>query len=260
MTSDKGTKGPIALTRPVPQSLSDCELTHVERVVIDVERASEQHAEYENALREAGCTVERIAATDELPDSVFVEDAALIFPELAVITRPGAESRRPETASVEAAVKRHRATARLAEPATLDGGDVLTLGKRVFVGLSTRTNQEGVRQLRKLLEPFGYTVEGLRVTGCLHLKTAVTAVAPDAVVINPDWVDGKLFEGANVLTIDPAEPNAANALRIGDTIIVPAAHARTAARLKQVGHVRLVDVSELAKAEAGVTCCSLIVT
>jgi dimethylargininase len=250
---------PIALTRPVPRSLHDCELTHVERVVIDVERARQQHAEYEDALRENGCTVERIAATDDLPDSVFVEDAALIFPELAVITRPGAESRRPETASVEAAVRRHRATARLAEPATLDGGDVLTLGKRVFVGLSTRTNEEGVRQLRKLLEPFGYTVEGLRVTGCLHLKTAVTQVAPGMVLINPDWVDGALF-GADVLTIDPAEPNAANVLRIGDTIVVPAAHARTAARLKQVGNVRLVDVSELAKAEAGVTCCSLIVT
>lgn len=251
---------PIALTRPVPRSLDDCELTHVERVVIDVERARTQHVEYENALREAGCTVERIAATDDLPDSVFVEDAALIFPEIAVITRPGAESRRPETASVEAAVKQYRQIVRLTEPATLDGGDVLTLGQRVFVGLSTRTNVEGVRQLRKLLEPFGYTVEGLRVAGCLHLKTAVTEVAPGAVVINPDWVDGELFDDADVLTIDPAEPNAANVLRIGNTIIVPTGHARTAARLAQIAQVRLVDVSELAKAEAGVTCCSLIVT
>jgi dimethylargininase len=251
---------PVALTRPVPRSLDDCELTHLEKAVIDVERARTQHIEYENALREAGCTVERIAATDDLPDSVFVEDAALIFPEIAVITRPGAESRRPETASVEAAVKQYRQIVRLTEPATLDGGDVLTLGQRVFVGLSTRTNVEGVRQLRKLLEPFGYTVEGLRVAGCLHLKTAVTEVAPGAVVINPDWVDGELFDAADVLTIDPAEPNAANVLRIGNTIIVPTGHARTAARLAQIAHVRLVDVSELAKAEAGVTCCSLIVT
>jgi dimethylargininase len=259
MTSDKGTKGPIALTRPVPRSLDDCELTHVERVVIDVEVARQQHVEYENALREVGFTVERIAATDDLPDSVFVEDAALIFPEIAVITRPGAESRRPETASVEAAVTQYRKIVRLTEPATLDGGDVLTLEKRVFVGLSTRTNVEGVRQLRKLLEPFGYTVAGLRVAGCLHLKTAVTAVAPGAVVINPDWVNGDLFD-ADVLTVDPAEPNAANVLRIADTIIVPAGHPRTAARLARAGKVRLVDVSELAKAEAGVTCCSLIVT
>ena len=259
MTSDKGTKGPIAITRPVPRSLDDCELTHVERVVIDVELARRQHIEYENALREAGCTVERIAATDHLPDSVFVEDAALIFPEIAVITRPGAASRRPETASVEEAVKHYRPIARLTEPATLDGGDALILGHRVFVGLSTRTNVEGVRQLRKLLEPFGYTVEGLRVTGCLHLKTAVTAVAPGAVVINPAWVDGELFEDADVLTIDPAEPNAANVLRIGDTLVVPSAHVRTAARLAKIAPVRLVDVSELAKAEAGVTCCSLIV-
>ena len=250
---------PIALTRPVPSSLDDCELTHVERVVIDVDLARQQHADYERALTEVGCRLERIAATDHLPDSVFVEDAALVFPEVAVITRPGAESRRPETASVEAAVKQYRQIVRLTEPATLDGGDVLTLGRRVFVGLSTRTNVNGVRQLRKLLEPFGYTVEGLRVAGCLHLKTAVTEVAPDAVVINPDWVDGELF-GADVLTIDPAEPNAANVLRIGDAIIVPSAHARTAARLAQIAQVRLVDVSELAKAEAGVTCCSLIVT
>jgi dimethylargininase len=251
---------PIALTRPVPSTLDNCELTHVERVVIDVDLARRQHAEYEDALREAGCTVERIAATDDLPDSVFVEDAALIFPEVAVITRPGAESRRPETESVEAAVKQYRQIVRLTEPATLDGGDALILGQRVFVGLSTRTNVEGVRQLRKLLEPFGYTVEGLRVASCLHLKTAVTEVAPGAVVINPDWVAGELFEDADVLTIDPAEPNAANVLRIGPTIIVPSAHARTAARLAKIAQVRLVDVSELAKAEAGVTCCSLIVT
>ena len=250
---------PIALTRQVPRSLDDCELTHVERVVIDVERARQQHVEYERALVEAGCTVQRIAATDDLPDSVFVEDAALIFPEIAVITRPGAESRRPETASVEQAVMQYRPISRLTEPATLDGGDVLTLGQRVFVGLSTRTNAEGVRQLRKLLEPFGYTVEGLRVAGCLHLKTAITEVAPDAVVINPDWVDGEMFECADVLTVDPAEPNAANVLRIGPTIIMPSGHARTAARLAKIAPVRLVDVSELAKAEAGVTCCSLIV-
>jgi len=251
---------PIALTRPVPRSLGDCELTHVERVAIDVDLARQQHAEYERALTEAGCTVERIAAADDLPDSVFVEDAALIFPEIAVITRPGAESRRPETASVEAAVKKYRPIGRLTEPATLDGGDVLTLGHRVFVGLSTRTNVEGVRQLRKLLEPFGYTVEGLRVAGCLHLKTAVTEVAPGAVVINPDWVNGELFEDRDVLTVDPAEPNAANVLRLGPTLIIPSGHARTASRLARIAQIRLVDVSELAKAEAGVTCCSLIVT
>ena len=250
---------PTALTRPVPASLDRCELTHVPREPIDVDRAREQHAAYENALRAMGLTVEHITPADDLPDSVFVEDTAIVLDELAVITRPGAASRRPETVGVEEAVARYRRTVRLTAPATLDGGDVLVLGRRVLVGLSTRTNEEGVRQLARLVAPFGYSVEGVLVNGCLHLKSAATQIGPERVLCNPDWIPAHSFDGFEVLAVDPDEPAAANVLRVGDAIVAAAAHPRTAERLSCIADVRPVNVSELAKAEAGVTCCSLIV-
>lgn len=249
----------VALTRAVPSSIVACELTHLAREPIDIDRARAQHAAYEATLRSLGLAVARVPAADDLPDSVFVEDTALVFDELAVIARPGAPSRRPETAAVEEALARYRRIARLTEPATLDGGDVLVLGRRVLVGLSTRTNADAVKQLAERLAPFGYTVEEVRVRGCLHLKSAATAVGPEAVVCNPDWIDPAAFAGLDVVTVDPREPSAANVLRIGGGIVAPAAHPRTSGRLSRFAAIHPVDVSELAKAEAGVTCCSVIV-
>lgn len=250
----------IALTRAVPDRIVDCELTHLERVPIDLGRAREQHAEYEAALAAAGCTVERIPATPDLADSVFVEDVAVVFPELAVITRPGAASRRPETESVAEAVGRYRPVHRIAEPGTLDGGDVLVAGDRVFVGVSSRTNEDGVRQLRDILSPFGYSVESVETAACLHLKSAVTLVADDVLLANPAWIDVARFSGFRILDLDPSEPFAANVLRLDDIVICALAAPLTRGRIEALGVETIaVDVSELAKAEAGVTCCSLIV-
>src|SRR4051794_141915 len=164
----------IALTREVPSTINDCELTHLDRHPIDVALARAQHAAYEAALQAAGCTIVRLPALDELPDSVFVEDAAVVVDELAVVARPGAASRRAETESVAAALRAHRDVVAIEEPGTLDGGDVLQLGETIFVGLSARTNAEGARQLREFLEAYGYVVKTVDVTGALHLKTAVT--------------------------------------------------------------------------------------
>ena len=250
---------PLALTRPVPRSLAACELTHLERTAIDVERAASQHAAYEAALGAIGCTVEHIEAADDLPDSVFVEDAAIVVDEVAVITRPGAASRQPELESVARALGPYRTIERLAAPATLDGGDVLRLGRMVYVGISTRTNSEGARQLAAILAPFGYTVRCARVRGCLHLKSAVTEIDDRSVLLNPDWIDARTFDGYEPVHVHRDEPFAANVLRIGDAIICAAAHGRTADALRARNRdVHAVDVSELAKAEAGVTCCSLI--
>jgi dimethylargininase len=250
----------VALTREVPARIADCELTHLERVPIDRARAVVQHAAYETALRAAGCTIERFPATPDLPDSVFVEDAAVVFDEVAVITRPGAPSRRPETASVAAGLATYRPMRAIGAPATIDGGDVLRVGRRVFVGLSSRTTAEGAHQLRAVLAPFGYAVETIVATGCLHLKSAVTAIDDDRLLVNPEWVDASRFAGFDVLNVDPAEPFAANVLRIGGVALCAAAYPRTRARLEAAGISTVpVDVSELAKAEAGLTCCSLIV-
>jgi dimethylargininase len=250
----------IAITKPVPPSIERCELTHLQRQPIDVARATEQHRDYERALARLGCRIERLPAEPDNPDSVFVEDTAVVLPEIAIITRPGAESRRGETTSVAAALRHYRSLASIEEPATLDGGDVLRIGKRLFVGLSSRTDQNGIRQLRKIVEPFGYDVEPVTVTGCLHLKSAVTQVGENAVLLNRDWIDARPFARYDAVDVDAAEPQAANALFLRDHVLVASAFPRTCRRLE--GHgiaVGTIDASELAKAEGGLTCCSLIV-
>lgn len=251
---------PHALVRPVPSSLARCELTHLARTPIDLARARAQHAEYEAALRRLGCAIEHLDPADDLPDSVFVEDTAVVLDEIAVITRPGAASRRPETTAVERALARYRPIHRLDAPSTMDGGDVLRVGRTIYVGISSRTNEAGARELAKAASPFGYTVECVRVTGCLHLKSAATEAGEGLIVCNPAWVNPRAFRGCEVLAVDPGEPFAANVLRIGEALVCAAAHPRTAERLRARGcDVHTVDASELAKAEAGVTCCSLIV-
>jgi dimethylargininase len=248
-----------AITRGISPALARCELTHLERRPIDVALAERQHHAYEECLRELGCRVLALPAAPDLPDCVFIEDTALVFDELAILTRPGAESRRAETNAVEQALAPLRPLVRIAAPATLDGGDVLTVGKQVFVGLSQRTNEDGVRQLSALLAPHGYTLRALPVTGCLHLKSAVTQVGPRLLLINPQWVEAGAFAGFGLVATHPAEPHAANALLVGDTAVYPAACPRTRGRLEEHGvRVQTVDVSELTKAEGGVTCCSLI--
>jgi dimethylargininase len=249
-----------AITRAVPDSLAGCELTHLSRVPIDVARAAAQHHQYEEALRALGCALRHVPVAHDLPDSVFVEDVAIVLDEVAIITRPGAASRRPEREPVAAVLSEYRALESIAAPGTLDGGDVLRVGKRVYVGLSTRTNEDGARQLARTVERFGYTVQQVQMTDCLHLKSAATALEPDRVLCNPAWIDTAVFHGLDVIHVDPDEPHAANVLRVGHTIVSAAAHDRTVAGLRGMGYsVCVVDVSELAKAEAGVTCCSLIV-
>jgi dimethylargininase len=249
----------IALTREVSPAIGRCELTHLERMAIDPERAAAQHAAYEKSLVAAGCTVWRIDATSDMPDSVFIEDTAVVVDELAIIARPGAPSRRVETNAVEQALANHRPVRRVEPPGTLDGGDVLRVGRTLFVGSSTRTNAAGAEQLQSILEPLGYDVRVVEVRGCLHLKSAVTSVADDALLVNPQWVRASDVAGFDLVEVHPAEPFGANALRVGDRMILAAAFPRTRERLERRGiHVDTIDVSELAKAEGGVTCCSII--
>jgi dimethylargininase len=249
----------LALTRPVSPSITGCELTYLERTPIDYTTAARQHAAYEACLERIGYRLQRLPVEPGLPDSVFIEDTALVLDEIAVITRPGAASRRPETAAVAEALAPYRRLLPMKAPATLDGGDVLRLDRTLYVGLSTRSSPQGHRQLADLIRASGYSVQGVPLTGCLHLKSAVTQVAPDALLVNPDWVDPSTFTPWRWLAVDPAEPHAANALFMGDALLFPAAFPRTAGRLQALGlPIHTVDVSELARAEGAVTCCSLI--
>jgi dimethylargininase len=249
----------IAITRGVSPAIEHCELVHQERRPIDVALAMRQHRRYEEALAALGCRVEALPADPELADSVFVEDACVVLDEVAVITRPGAESRRPETAPIARALAPYRPLVSIEPPGTLDGGDVLRIGRTLYVGLSDRSNQAAIDQLSHALAPHGYAVRGVAVRGCLHLKSAVTAVDDDTVLVNPEWVDAGVFTGMRAIEIDPRERGAANVLRIGERVIYPASFPATRRRLAAAGvDVVEVDVSELQKAEGAVTCCSLV--
>ena len=250
----------IALTRDVSPALARCELTHLERTPIDLELARAQHDAYERCLADAGCVVQRVEAAVDMPDSVFIEDTALVFDELAVITRPGAPSRRDETVAVAEAVARHRPVRRIEPPGTLDGGDVLVVGRTVFVGVSGRSNTAGVGQLRCTLRPLGYDVREVAVQGCLHLKSAVTAASEELLLMNPAWIPDADLRDFDVLEVPAEEPYGANVLRLADRVIHAAAFPRTRARLEARGvRVESVDLSELAKAEGAVTCCSILI-
>jgi dimethylargininase len=250
----------IAWTREVPSTIGRCELTHFEREPIDVMVARVEHARYEEALREAGVDVRRLPPLDHDPDSVFVEDTAVVLDEAAVLTRPGADSRRGEVDTVRTALAPHRPLLTIEAPATLDGGDVLVLERDIFVGLTSRTSAEGVAQLAELLAPHDYRVRGVGISGCLHLKSAASRSGPRTVLVNPEWIDAATFTGWNVINVDPHEPHAANVLWLGAVTIIPDGHPRTRKRLTRSAGAELVPVpaGELAKAESGVTCCSLL--
>lgn len=250
----------IAITREVSRSIGRCELSHLDRVPIDVDRLRAQHREYERMLVELGCRVHRIPEAPDLPDAVFVEDAAIIVDEIAIVTRPGAASRRAETPDVAERLARFRMLRFVDEPATIDGGDVLRVGRTLFVGRSARTNDAGIAAMSRLLVPLGYRVRAVPVGHCLHLKSAATRVGRETVLVNPAWVDVRAFESLERLEIDPSEPFAANALLVGTAVVTAKACPRTRALLEDRGYdVRALDVSEIAKAEGALTCCSVII-
>jgi dimethylargininase len=251
----------VAITRDVSPRFNECEITHIDRTPIDVEVARAQHREYVNALAAIGCQIVELPAEADLPDSVFVEDTAFILDEVAVITRPGADSRKPETESIIRALSPHRTLVKVTAPATVDGGDVLVLGKNIYVGKSTRSNDEAIRQLQELLDVYGYNVTGVEMHDCLHLKTALTKVDDDTVLINPKWADISHFKDFDWIIVDPSEPFAANCLPVNGQIIFPTSFPKTRAKLEARGYkIYAVPVDELAKAEGAVTCCSLIIS
>jgi dimethylargininase len=249
----------VAITRLPGPELARCELTHLEREPIDFARALEQHRAYKAALRAAGLGVVELPADPGLPDGVFVEDAAVVLDEIAVITRPTPLSRRGETAAIEAALCPFRPIAHLPTSAYLEGGDVLRLGRTFYVGLSSRTGEPGLRELAAIVAPLGYRVVPVRVSGCLHLKSAVCALDDETVLVNREWVDVAAFEDLRLVDLPPEEPWGANVLRLPGAVAMSAAYPRTIDLVGGLGYPTVpLDVSELHKAESGLTCMSLI--
>jgi dimethylargininase len=248
-----------AITRAVSPAIVNCELSFISRQPIDLGVACAQHRAYEQLLEKLGARVVSLPCEPHLPDSMFVEDPAIVLDELAVIFPLGTESRRPEAASLAQAISKFRKLEHVTLPGTLEGGDILRIGRKLFIGVTKRSNAEGIRQLAALLQPYHYEVIPVPVTGCLHLKSAVTLLGRNTLLANRAWFDSSNFSSCEWIDVDPAEPHAANALALVDTVIFPASFPRTRARIEARGfHVTPLDISELQKAESGLTCSSLI--
>jgi dimethylargininase len=247
-----------ALTRKPGPRLAECALQFLERAPIDLAKAKQQHDFYESCLGRLGARVVSLPALPSLPDSVFIEDPAVVVAEAAVLAPMGNPSRREESVSLARTLEEFRPLLRVEAPGTLEGGDILQIGRTLYAGLSGRTNRDGVRQLAALLNPYGYRVIPVEVRRCLHLKTACTYVGGGTLLANRHWFDASPFGDFEILDTPPAEPWAANTLRIGDTVLLPASFPRTAARLERRGfQVATLDISEFQKAEGGLTCLSV---
>ncbi|HMI51764.1 MAG TPA: arginine deiminase family protein [Candidatus Saccharimonadales bacterium] len=248
-----------AITRAVSPAIVHCELTFLDRHPIDLETARRQHRAYERALEKLGARVITLPEEPALPDSMFVEDPAIVLDELAVIMPLGTPSRQPEAVSLAQALAPFRSLQFITAPGRMEGGDILRIGRKLYAGLSTRTNARGLEQLAKILQPHNYQVIGVPVAGCLHLKSAVTCVGRNTLLANRGWFDSGPLTGYDWIDVDPSEPGAANALALGDTVLFPASFPKTSARLAAAGFALApVDIAELQKAESGLTCSSLL--
>lgn len=248
----------MGFTRAVSPKFASCEVTYIERVPINYELAVQQHDRYCEVLRKCGVVVKQLSALS-YPDSCFVEDTAIVIDELAIITSMGSASRRGETVAIEPELAKYREIVQIQLPATIEGGDVLQVGKKLFVGLSSRTNAEGIKELARIVEPLGYSVSPVNINSSLHLKTACTAVNDEILLVNPRWVDLEPFKGFNVLSTPDDELWAANTLRINDVICLQAGFPKTVELVQKLhDRIEIFDISEFRKAEAGISCLSII--
>ncbi len=250
----------IALLNKPSSAIERCELTFMDREPIQLSEALKQHSLYAEALSRAGLNVMMHEVNPESPDAVFVEDVAIILDEIAIITSMGTASRRSEVDSMAKIISRYRDTVHHVHlPATIEGGDVLRVGKKLFVGVSSRTNRAGISTLSEIVSPFGYQVVPVEVSGCLHLKTGVTALNDESFVLNSAWIETSPFNDYLLIEVAHNEPFAANVLRVDENLILNGAYPLTAKKIQNAGFsFDLVDISELGKAEAGLTCMSLI--
>lgn len=248
-----------AITHTPSPFLNQAELTFLSRQPVDADNAMLQHKSYCDMLHKCGVNVITLDKNSSLPDSVFVEDTALVLDEIGIMMPMGAASREEETKVVETKLADFRTIKYIKRPAKLEGGDILQIGRRLYVGLTSRTNIEGIKVLEEIVRPHGYDVRSVNVHGCLHLKTGCTALDDRTILINPDWVDPKPFENFHQVAVPSEEPFAANILRITHMICMHSGFEKTRQKIEKLGYkVEVTDISEFLKTEAGMTCISLI--
>jgi dimethylargininase len=246
-----------AIVRTVPGSYDRCVTTQA--AGIDVALARRQHAAYCSALEQAGVKLVVLEADDRLPDCCFVEDTVIVVDELAIITRPGAPSRREEVKAVEKAISEFKNIRRILPPGTIDGGDVLQIGMRIFIGLSARTTPDAVEQVHGMVSPLGYEVIPVPVHDTLHLKSAVTALNDSCLVMAAGYFDERLFADFRQLTLPMEETYAANCLCVNDTVIIPSGFPVAKAMIEAEGFsLKELDNSEFRKGDGALTCLSVL--
>jgi dimethylargininase len=231
----------------------------MEREPIDYELALRQHEKYCDLLRRHDVEVIRLCDSISCPDCCFVEDTAIVVDEVAIITSMGVASRRDELPAVATELAKYRRLVYISPPATIEGGDVLQRGRTIFIGLSTRTNLQGIKELKQILEPLGYCIVPVEVRGSLHLTTACSLIDDETVLLNPRWANPEAFKRLNIIETPEGEDWAANTMRIRNVICLEAAFPRTAQRVQKYHpRIELLDISEFRKAEAGLSCLSII--
>lgn len=249
----------LALTHVPSPDLEHCQRTFIAPEAIDFGRAVRQHEAYCDMLRQCGAEVCTLDSNRDHPDCVFIEDTAIVLDEVAVLTSMGAPSRRAEPAGIEPELRKYRHIERVELPATIEGGDVLRVGRKLLVGKSSRTNLAGLNKLAGTVHRYGYEVIPVSIRQCLHLKSACTALPDGRLLANPHWLDLNDVQGFGLVPVPETEPDAANVALVGSSVCLAAAHLKTADMLRRLGFdVQTVDLSEFAKAEGCVTCMSLL--
>jgi len=225
----------------------------------DYEKALGQHDKYIEALRSCGVEVTILEAEEQFPDSVFVEDTAVLTEKCAVITNPGACSRQGEEVSIKETLKKFYTNIEsITAPGTLEGGDVMRVGDHFYVGLSARTNEEGARQFANILNNYGYTVSNVKMEKFLHLKTGLAYLENNNLLTAGEFINRPGFETFNRIMIDGAEGYAANCIWVNQVVLVPMGYPKAKAAIEALGYKTLaVDVSEFRKLDGGLSCLSL---
>ncbi len=222
------------------------------------ELIAKQHEAYIRALKSLGLEVIVLDSEPDYPDAYFVEDTAVVTPDVAVITNPGAEDRKGEEDTIEPLLSKHRKTIYVKPPGTLDGGDVLMVDTHFFIGISERSNMEGAEQLGRILEKYGNSWAAVPVNSGLHLKSCVNFVGNNALLITEDFADLNEFKGFDKIILNKEEESAANTLLINDCLIIPKGFPDTRKKLATLGFdIIELDVSEARKMDGGLTCMSI---
>jgi len=249
----------IALTHKVSPKINQCELSNLSRKTIDFPLAQRQHQHYCQTLIKEGFRVIELTVNLDFPDSVFIEDTAVVLDEVAILCNMGIPSRAGEVQNIAPILANFQKVMNINPPGTLEGGDVLIVDKNIYVGLSSRTNREGVRQFEEIVQEFEYGISTIPIGDCLHLKSACTALDMETILINPEWIDPSYFTEYAVVEIEKNEPYAANCLNLNGNVYLPSAFPKTAEKIEKAGFpVNTINISELQKAEGALTCSSIL--